>query len=717
MSKKIYIALLFLLGISCAVGQEVIVGLQVNEALRVHAEKEIATKRGCDCNRNVEVTSIDLPVFDDFSLSKIYPDTLLWADRDVFINKDFPFMPPNVGAATFDAIDYTGSVYSDAVWFPPFIADRLTSRPIRLDSLLSLERALSPADSLYLSFFYQPQGTGDEPEPWDTLVLEFGVPSGDSVFARMDSITLLADLIMIPGQDTIRMFDTLWAPADLGCNPSVFMINFDPEPIVRGQEITIPCDSVYEPVTSWQKMWFAEGMKLSEFREATGRDFLQVMVPVLDSVWFNPDFQFRFYNYASISDDIIPTWKSNVDQWNIDFVYLNYNRSAGDTTYRKLTFSQRAPSFLNDYQSMPYRQYKNDPTNSIRQQFQMYIANLDKVEHNTAYEYRVNQVAGNYAYRYNGGNCNLSPFYLAGFQQCEGCGAAHACPPVQALFNIDLSTDTASYLIKHYVSDSSDQNTIVDSLIYRQGFYNYFAYDDGTPELGYGLVPAGAELAYQFNVSLPDTLQGVQMYFNKTLNNANEIYFVLKVWNDNNGKPGELIYQQENQKVAWQEGLYHFMPYMLDEPLIVSGTFYVGWEQYTDDNLNIGFDTNNDKHTHIFYNTNDDWYNSSFAGALLIRPIVGSDLVLGNRFSETPQPSGSLLLFPNPASSHVRFTHPDFQADTYADISLLNIYGSELLKVYSNERELNVAGLPSGLYFVRVVINHRSYTAKLLINN
>lgn len=58
-------------------------------------------------------------------------------------------------------------------------------------------------------------------------------------------------------------------------------------------------------------------------------------------------------------------------------------------------------------------------------------------------------------------------------------------------------------------------------MIYRQGFYNYFAYDDGTPEFGYGLEPARAMLAYQFRLVTMDTLSGVQLYFNRTLNDAN----------------------------------------------------------------------------------------------------------------------------------------------------------------------------------------------------
>jgi len=71
----------------------------------------------------------------------------------VFVNKDFPFLPVNIGAATFDAIDSTGNIYktgSEA----PFEADKLVTQLIRLDSIFNpIARKLSPADSLYLSFF------------------------------------------------------------------------------------------------------------------------------------------------------------------------------------------------------------------------------------------------------------------------------------------------------------------------------------------------------------------------------------------------------------------------------------------------------------------------------------------------------------------------------------------------------------------------------------
>ena len=41
------------------------------------------------------------------------------------------------------------------------------------------------------------------------------------------------------------------------------------------------------------------------------------------------------------------------------------------------------------------------------------------------------------------------------------------------------------------------------------------------------MTPTGAKLAYQFKMNIKDTLRGVQMYFNRTMNNANEVFFDL----------------------------------------------------------------------------------------------------------------------------------------------------------------------------------------------
>ncbi len=700
---NIFWILLFLFS-ETTVAQEVLTGIQVNEAVASAYKKRSETKRDCNCGSTIEAKA--LPFFDDFSTSKVVPDQTKWIDKNVFVNENFAYRPLNKGVATFDALDSTGRIYKDADYIA-FPADVLTSVPLRTDSVFTpVARKLTPADSLYFSFYYQPQGIANEPEEWDTLLLEFSYFTGDTVFSHVDSIWVSANTYLENEQDTIHPFDTLWAPP--GCNPNMYKVNF--ETLTWGDWVQMPCDSVMVPEKKWKEVWSSMGMKLDTFRLKYGSDFARVMIPIIDSVFFENGFQFRFRNYASIANDIIPAWKSNVDEWNIDLVYLNYNRSLADTTFRMVTFSERAPSFLKRYEVMPYRQYRADPINTLAPEVHLYISNMDKIEHNTKYRYEVYGTDGTFYYSYDGGSCNLPPVYTYGFQNCNtSCGAAHACPPVNSSFDVDYNTDTTSFIIKHYISDSSESNILVDSAIYKQGFYNYFAYDDGTPELGYSLEPAGAQLACKFKLNMADTLQGVQIHFNRIQNNSNPNYFKLMVWSDNNGKPGEVIYEEDGKRVEWNDGIYSFYPYMFEKPLKVSGTIYVGFEQAQFGGLNIGFDANHDRRENIFYNVENTWYQSNYTGALLIRPIIGSNLVLntGNHILTDKK----LKVYPNPAQNRLYFDLKHEQNGTSV-IEVYSLLGARVIQTETPHNYIDVSGLPKGIYLLRMKSGNDFYTAK-----
>lgn len=698
--------------ISGAFSQEVITGLQYNEAVKQKAIELAKSKKILD-QATIGISekqALELPFLDDFSTSSVYPDTTKWLNsRSVFVNKDFPYLPPNIAAATFDAVDSVGNLYPDATWIP-FKADVMTSAPIRLDSVFTpVARPLTPADSIYLSFFYQPQGYGDAPEADDSLLLQFA-RRGDTVFQYVDSAYEVSVQFFLTGEDdTLKPGDTLRPPAELGCDTSITWINLGT--YTWEDKIQIPCDSVFWPDTIWDTKWYAEGMKLDTFvKNNNGKYFAQVLIPVFDSLadtaYFYDSFQFRFRNYASIEDNNDASKVSNVDFWNIDYVYLNNNRTINDTSYRVLAFTERAPSFLQNYQSMPYRQYRADAYNAVRKEFYITASNLDKIAHNSNYRYKVDQVNGDFNYAYDGGNLNVFPGYK------------RDTIFVQKLFNLDYDRDTTSYIIKHYISDSSELNILVDSAVYHQGFYNYFAYDDGTPEFGYGVKPIGAMAAYQFKLSTPDTLRGVQMYFNRTKDNANNVYFNIVVWRDNNGRPGEIAYKLESQKPRWEDGLYQFHAYLFNEPIILSGTFYIGWEIRDNNILNVGFDANNYYETQrIFFNIDhNNWYSSEFEGSLLIRPIVGPDMILSDPENYIQQ-ENELLIYPNPASDKFSFFLPNPTTNELNTVTIYNLFGSMIYHETGIPENINISHFAKGMYIVKVKSGNAIFTGKLLVNH
>ena len=127
-----------------------------------------------------------LPFFDDFSHSNVYPDSTKWTDNSALVNDGFPLCPPNRNGVTLDVLDANGRVYDFAI-SNAFVAEYLTSVRIRLDSIMEPEpRALTPADSVYFSFYYQPQGNGNPPESQDSLVLQFGTTTQHQEFLFLD---------------------------------------------------------------------------------------------------------------------------------------------------------------------------------------------------------------------------------------------------------------------------------------------------------------------------------------------------------------------------------------------------------------------------------------------------------------------------------------------------------------------------------------------------
>jgi hypothetical protein len=91
----------------------------------------------------------------------------LWLDHDIYLNDNYPVNPPTITVATFDGVDSTGYPYDFSTVNTYGVADYLTSKPIDLESNIA-----NNDTTVYLSFFYQPEGIGNDPEEEDSLALE-----------------------------------------------------------------------------------------------------------------------------------------------------------------------------------------------------------------------------------------------------------------------------------------------------------------------------------------------------------------------------------------------------------------------------------------------------------------------------------------------------------------------------------------------------------------
>ena len=654
-----------------------------------------------------------LPFFDDFSQTRLFPDPIRWTDYGALVNDGFPLCPPNRNAATLDVLDSQGRVYEHAI-SNAFVAEFLTSARIRLDSIFDPEpRALTPADSIYFSFYYQPQGNGMPPESHDSLVLQFGTTTEHEEFLYLDYQTFTIGEIFAEMQvDTLFPGDTVWAFNS--CLQGLFTLITDTiTPNTQGT-ISIPCDSVFTTVadTVWYHVWSTPGLTMQAFMEANnGQYFKQVMIPINNMCYFTSQFYFRFYNYASIENSNNPQNRGNEDEWNIDMVYLNAGRTIDDRSYPMLTFSGQCPSFLARYQAMPYRQYRANPNAAVRESLELDIANLDGIEHTANYYYTVQQVAGNQHFQWNVEPVVIQPYADYGYLTCPPTSQSPACPYVGALFNISYNYDSVTYLIKHYVYDSTCTPPLVDSMVYCQRLHNYYAYDDGTPEMGYGVIPAGGAFAMRFELAEFDTICGVQLLFNHTLNDANNKYFDLVLWKDENGHPGEEIYRLGSQRPQWEEQIYSFHYYPFDTIVTLAGSFYVGIVQQSTGLINIGFDSSNDNSQYTFYNTNGSWQPTEMHGTLMIRPVIDGKSLHG--VEETELATNSVMIYPNPSSDFL-----NIRVAESIEVVQICIYDLTGHRVWQDgfTNQIPVYQLNDGLYLISLTTSQgQVITQKLII--
>ena len=594
-----------------SVAQLVETGIDFNPVLQ-GKHKTVNTKSLNDIS-----DTINLPIIEDFSERSIYPSHRFWIDSNVFINNQFCDTPIFVGVATFDCLDKNGKIYPNANSFT-FVADTLVSRYINLD--------FSPADSVYLSFYYQPQGLAfDPPETRDSLVLKFKAPG-----------------------------------------------------------------------TRWRTVWSTPG--------EPNKKFTGVMIPITDSIYLQKGFQMQFLNYASMSSD---NRSSNGDYWNLDLVYLDTGRSINDTLLADVGFATVPGSYIIDYYSVPCKHfYKDYDAKANVQSFRNTSNETIGVDREL---YSKPSNSNTVETRNIGGSIDLPPFT---FQPHSFVYSPTLFPPVDF-----IEEDSLTYEIKtvlHLYSSVPQEYLWNDTSHFTQKFYNYYAYDDGTPEAGIGMdgiESEGGMLAVKFYPYKEDTLQAIKFWFNRTNKNVTEnLAFDLLVWDNDNGKPGNIIYEQNDQFVRYGDSLNNYVFYILDEPFLVSDTFFVGFRQNHEEYLNLGFDKNNDKHEKTFYSFGS-WQQSYHKGAIMIRPVFGDRIKVS---AENINAGFATQIYPNPAKEKAIIE----SSDIIQSIEIYNVSGILLRKeknIISKTHTIYTADLPKGIYLIKIKTQNHFITKKLLI--
>jgi len=442
--------------------------------------------------------------------------------------------------------------------------------------------------------------------------------------------------------------------------------------------------------TGWVQIWEASGQAMTEFEK--------VVIVIDSAIFLSNDFQFRFRNYATIS--------GNFDHWHIDYIKIDEFVNPNDINeLNDVSFVYNSPSFLKRYTQMPWSHFQQDMLIELKDSIDILLRNND-ASNSVDYQYNVFENLNLITHYPSSGvsrNVSVLDFDTIGNFSFQN-------PPIDissAIFS-SFQLDTISFLVQNIIETSSSDYKNNDTLYHTQKFHHTFAYDDGTAESAYGLNVDGAKLAYQFKLNRPDEkLRAVQMYFPQMLDSVNNIPFDLTVWNNNNGQPGDTLYTQTVYPVYTENGEFH--TYIIDNPLLVSGVIYIGWEQTTDDLLNIGLDKNNTANDYMFYNIGSGWNNSSYPGAWMIRPIVSKDPII----LSSDDIVDNFKLYPNPAKSEL-FIETNKPENV---ISIYNIQGVLIKRITSNTtlNRFNIDNLASSIYIIEVENSENRSYQKIIV--
>lgn len=440
----------------------------------------------------------------------------------------------------------------------------------------------------------------------------------------------------------------------------------------------------YDPGSeTWQEIWHTAGTDDTTFR--------QVMIPVKEAEYFGRGFQFRFRNMASLSANTSdPAQLTNSDLWHIDYIRFDKDRSYTDTLVSDVAFVYPLETTLVDYEAMPWDQFRETYLFQMKPFLNIQYQNNDLITRNVTRNFSIySEYDAEITHSFSAGAVNIPPSTFTSYD----AGLIYT-------YNSEEADSALFRLTAWLITDEFDPRGN-DTLQYDQVFGNYFAYDDGTAESGYGINGQGSRnalVAYRFETFTGDSLTALQIRFNHSFQNANQQYFDLVVWSEADDKPGDIIYEQADLLAENLSPQNAFRTYYLDTAQWIDGPFYIGWRQKSETFLNVGLDLNRQHTDKLWYYLNGSWFRSQAKGSLMMRPVFGE-----SRLSTgiPQQQEYHFLLYPNPVQQQLHIRKDPAVMEGSLWIRIFDMQG-RLIREQPYRESMDVSDFPAGMYILQV---------------
>lgn len=446
--------------------------------------------------------------------------------------------------------------------------------------------------------------------------------------------------------------------------------------------------------SKWITKWKKSGLpsNLSE-------NFTQEYIQVNDEKYFHQGFKFRFQNFGNTTGPF--------DSWHLDYIYLNQDRTSINESIFDHAIAIEPVSLFNTYTNIPYSQLFVFP-DTIFTPYTIGISSQERNRQNVQYVYSLTDSISNQRIYFEHNNSDLlKPLGRAKIITNTINNSIFNPNTDSLIINAEFQFITGDKLLIKSINNGGADTTFLksDSFNFRVNdtlrrtyvIHKTLSYDDGTADFAAGINQKNGQIAVEYTIAVSDTLTALDIYFPDIGTNAGGQSITLSVLKDLSGKPGSVLIYQKNELVKFSSNINEFVRYKLINPIIVSGTFYIVFEQIRGEFIGIGLDKNNPQPNKIYSNTLGFWEKNNSRGvngSLMFRAIFGkSNAVITN--TETINSDNTINVYPNPVKENLYIN------GNYQNAEMYTISGKKI-NIKMDRNEINVSNLQNGIYLLRI---------------
>jgi hypothetical protein len=643
-----------------------------------------------------------------------------------FVNNVYPINHPSINVVTFDGLKSSGFPYVSSNQSSEGSTDSLISQVIDLKN--KKDSLYTQKDNLFLSFYWQSAGLGEQADPNDSLRLQFKT-NGD-------------------------LWKTVWVMNTKSLNDTV-KVNYiektkgkvwdsaKKDSIVKDIFVPVKYDVIARKDTA----------------------FIQVSIPIRASIFLHENFQFKFESFGQQSGQF--------DAWHIDYVYLNKRTERIDFDYRDDYYrfisdvavrgasnntSKNSMNLLESFSSMPLKQFLKNKTNEFSKKLSANFTYLGSLSDKPEYSFKIQNLTNKSLYEGKVFSESIEldrnkksiaiPFYNKVWDLPNDLNTTlNLDNAKKAILKTTFSAKTSGSKVQQVPEIDFTRN---DTLSTTTVLDDYYAYDDGNAEMGVYVPQGFARVAAKFTTNQADSVSAIRIKFAPSLRSIAGQEISLQIMDaDNNGNPGKILLQKtvaiqyaDTSKIDFigkNEGFVNFdmkkdirqvdgeLSRIINTPIAVPKVFFIGYSQSSDNEpVIVGLDRNNPQFgINYYYNIGNGWSQNNdikgnavkyVKGSLMMRPVMGGKVIEKTKWeklilaNESEIIDNTLVISPNPSDGIIRWNESSLK-----DVEILDLSGKIIFQKHTDNQEIDASHLNSGLYLLKLSNQKNTFVRKIII--